>query len=391
MAIISLGAPASVSSWQTNSYGNNCSESFDTYMRDVDISPDGTYAVVVTTGGPGNFTAGLCDTAARWDLDRTGPAQTPYWTDWTGGDTLLSVAVTDAAVYVGGHQRWHNNAGGDDDLQPSGVDRPGIAALDPLNGRALTWNPTRARGYGATALVATPEGLLVGSDTEQIGHEFHGRIAMFPLAGGTAPRIAKPPTSPTGLYLAETDGDLMRTEFDNGPTGTATRVSGPPEENWGSINGAFMVNGVLYTVSSTGTISSRTYDGTTFGAPTAVPSWHSLANVSSLTYHGGWLLYTKPGDPRLYRRGMTLDGMLIDPVETVVSGNGDGLAWTDIIGLAVVDGKILGAHADGNLTSTVITRGVPEAATRTTISGPAVGDGRTWNGRDLFAFSPAPK
>ena len=70
------------------------------------------------------------------------------------------------------------------------------------------------------------------------------------------------------------------------------------------------------------------------------------------------------------------------------SGNGDGLNWRNVIGMTVVDGKLLAAYSNGNLTSTVVTRGVPVPATRTTFSGPLV-DGRNWNGRDLFAYSPA--
>jgi hypothetical protein len=388
MAIIdNLSTAPAVSSWQTNMYGNNCSSVFDTYMRDIDISPDGTYAVVVTTGGPGNDTAGLCDTTARWDLDRTGPAQTPYWTDWTGGDTLLSVAVTDVAVYVGGHQRWLNNAGGRDFLRSSGVSREGIGALDPLNGRPLTWNPSRTRGYGATALEAYPEGLYVGSDTDSLGHEYHARIGMFPTAGGTAPVVANPSTSPTDLYLAESDGDLMRTAYSNGPAGAAALVSGPGTDgiSWSSTNGAFMVNGVVYTLASSGgKLSSRPYDGTSFGSSTPVTTWFTFSNsTTSVAYLNGYLYYTKNNDSRLYRRGMTLDGMLIDPMEFTVSGSGDGLDWRNVIGMTAVDGKLLAAYSNGILTSTVVTRGVPVASTRATISGSG------WNGRDLFAYSPA--
>jgi hypothetical protein len=391
MAIIDMAGVPTVSSWQTNLYGNVCAQVFDTYMRDVEISPDGTYAAVVTTGGPGNGTAGLCDSASRWDLDRTGAAQTPYWTDWTGGDTLLSVAVTDTAVYVGGHQRWLNNAGGRDSLRPSGVSREGIGALDPVSGVPLSWNPGRSRGYGATALLATPEGLLVGSDTDSLGGEFHARIGMFPVSGGSLPKLAVPTTSPTNLYVAETDGDLMRTTFDGTPSGTAAKVSGPglDSQNWGGVNGGFMAKGVLYTVNSNGTISSRTYDGgSSFGTATAVPSWLSLSNVTSLGYFNGSLYYTKSNDSRLYRRGVTLDGLLIAPLEYTVSGSGDGLDWRNVTGLAVVDGKLLASYSNGNLTSTVLIRNIPVPSTRTTVSGPGV-DGRNWNGRDLFAFGPA--
>jgi hypothetical protein len=177
-------SPISVTDCATTRYQQQCAKVFDTYMRDVDISPGGGYFVVGTTGA---FRAGsLCDAAARWKLGANGSGQQPTWVDYTGGDTLHSVAITGTAVYVGGHQRWMNNSLAADRAGPGAVAREGIAALDPVNGLPLSWNPGRDRGVGAFALVATAQGLWIGSDTDRIGrHEHHGRIAFMPLAGGT--------------------------------------------------------------------------------------------------------------------------------------------------------------------------------------------------------------
>lgn len=181
IAMINTAAsPAALTSWATERYSAPCNtNAFYTYMRGMDFSPDGSYFVVVTTGGPyGNTT--LCDSAARWETGRTGAGQRPTWVNWTGGDTLLSTSVTGSAVYVGGHQRWMNNPYGRDFAGPGAVSRPGIAALDPKTGKALSWNPTRTLGHGVEALVATSTGLLVGSDTDRLGNEYHGRLGMFP-------------------------------------------------------------------------------------------------------------------------------------------------------------------------------------------------------------------
>jgi hypothetical protein len=168
-----------VSDWYTDSYDNNCYDAYDTYLRGVDFAPGGDYFVVVATGrltGPGR----MCDTAARFEASGTG-LHRPTWVNYTGGNSLFAVDVTGAAVYVGGHEVWLDNPQGHKSAGPGAAWRPGIGAIDPVTGKALPWNPTRSRGVGVQAFLSTPAGLVVGSDTDELGHEYHARLGMFPL------------------------------------------------------------------------------------------------------------------------------------------------------------------------------------------------------------------
>ena len=151
-------------------------------MRLVKVSPDGSYFGGAATGRA-SAPAKLCDSAARFETDGGG-RHNPVWVQRTGGDSLYAVAVTGVAVYLGGHERYFDNPNGTDDKGPGpgAVSRPGIGAVSPATGRALSWNPTRTRGVGVRAFLVTRGGLLVGSDTDQLGHEYHGRVGMFPLS-----------------------------------------------------------------------------------------------------------------------------------------------------------------------------------------------------------------
>lgn len=183
---------AAVTGWLTNRYPNDksgsvqafqCYQVFDTQMRDVEFSPDGSYFVVVSTGGaPDKNVRSLCDTTARWESSVVTAGSVETWKNCTGGDTLYSTAVTGAAVYVGGHQRWLDNCGGKDFATPTAFSAEGIGAIDPETGLAIrTWNPGRTRGVGAEELIAYAEGLYIGSDTKRLGGEYHARLGMFPV------------------------------------------------------------------------------------------------------------------------------------------------------------------------------------------------------------------
>jgi hypothetical protein len=175
------GPHADVLNWYTDAYRPACMPGFDTYLRQVKFSPDGSYFVVAATGRS-SAPDKQCDSAARFETYGNG-LHNPTWVQRTGGDSLYAVAVTGAAVYLGGHQRYLDNPDGTDAKGPGpgAVSRTGIGAVSPRTGQALAWNPTRSRGVGVRAFLTVPQGLIVGSDTDQLGHEYHARIGMFPL------------------------------------------------------------------------------------------------------------------------------------------------------------------------------------------------------------------
>ena len=198
------GATATVADWRTTLYTSTCASVFDTYMRDLDISPDGSYVVISTTGA---YRANSgCDVIARFEMGATGADVQSTWRDYTGGDTTYAVAVTGTAVYVGGHFRWMNNASAADTAGPGAVPREGIAALDPANGMPFSWDPGRERGVGVFDLLATPAGLWVGHDTDRVASEQRKRVAFFPLSSGTTPPPNITGSLPTDVYrLGGTD------------------------------------------------------------------------------------------------------------------------------------------------------------------------------------------
>lgn len=269
VAVVDLTGPAArLADWHTDRYDSRCAAgAFDSWVRDVDFAPDGSYFVVVTTGGYPTRDV-LCDAAARWETAATGSRLQPTWVDWTGGDTLLSVAVTEAAVYVGGHQRWLNNPLGRDYAGPGAVPRPGLGALDPRTGLPLAWNPGRnPRGVGAAALHVAPEGLYVGSDTDGIGvgeaKVVRRKIALFPLAGGQPRAADATPALPGTIVAAQQQvrtrvlhrvnaGGPAVAALDGGPAwsadegsaATAIRVAGSSTTAYAPISGDRVPKGV---------------------------------------------------------------------------------------------------------------------------------------------------
>ena len=269
------GASAVVNpNWQTNRYNPYCFNwAFDGYVRGVNFSPDGSYFVINATGGGNPGT--LCDATARFNTNDRGLAIQPVWVDETGGDTTWAVTITDTAVFVGGHNRWNNNPLGADRALPGAVPRPGLAALDPVSGRPLTWNPGRnPLGTAVYALLATSQGLWLGSNTNWIGNFKYQRpkIAFFPYAGGTPVVKTNVGTLPGTAYLAGSTSNgvtnvLYRVNagggaiqsLDNGPDWAADNSDPSPYRNSGS-NAAGWNTGASETANVPATTPNAIFD-----------------------------------------------------------------------------------------------------------------------------------
>lgn len=397
--------------WSTSVYEPTCNwKSFDSYVRDVRFSRGGSYFVVVATGGAGSLatTDSHCDAATRFDTDSSGSDVRPAWTAYTGVDSLYAVAVTGAAVYVSGHQRWMNNPGGHDSAGPGAVPRPGIAALDPRTGVPMSWNPGRnPRGVGAKALLATSDGLYVGSDTNYIGNRKYerGKIAYFPLDGGKSVRAEHTGSLPGKVFLAHSDGKAFHRSFDGTKAGAKHNATGAGD--WTNVRGAFMVNGTLYYGHTNGHLYRRAFDGKEFGSYSIVdpyddPAWSDVQTGSGQTYRGklpsfyaelpdvtgmvyrhGKIYYVLRSKPGLYSRSFSPQSGIVGPDETKVSSKARWQTSGDMF----LDGDKLyySSRTSGNLYKTAWSGGKPNGSIKT-VSGPKV-DGKGWRNTVLFLLA----
>jgi Domain of unknown function (DUF5122) beta-propeller len=187
--MLDLGtSSATLNPWWYAPFANRCASTTparQSYLDDVDFSPDGSYFVVAATGFVPQFSSQIgtmvCDAAARFETNVAAPTA-PTWINYTGGDTLHSIVATGAAVYVQGHSRWLDNPQGRDSAGPGAVSRPGGGAIDPATGHALSWNPVMNNTVGGFDFLATSDGLWLGRDGNRIGGEYHRGLAFMPLS-----------------------------------------------------------------------------------------------------------------------------------------------------------------------------------------------------------------
>ncbi len=409
-------------SWNTAGYTAACaSNSYDTYMRGVSFSPDGTYFVVVATGGGTNTfntdgTRAMCDTASRWTTTDTGTDVQPVWIDYSGNDSFESVTVTTHAIYAGGHFRWNNNANGIDSAGTGAVPRPGISALDPLNGLPYSWNPGRnPRGAGAYTVYATPSGLYIGADTNSVGtgatYAIRGRIAFFPLTGGEVIPTYTPTTLPANVFLAGDPGSanpnvLQQVAFTGGSAGSPVAVT-TSGVDWSNVRGAFLVGNKLFYGYADGNFYVAPFNGT-LGAPSLVdpyddPVWSNIQTGSGQTYRGlapslygtemtnvqgmfltnGRLYYSIAGQSALRYRYFEPDDGIIGSQEFTADGT---VNFSNIAGMFMSGTTLYYADkATDNLHSVDWNDGAPSSTSDSLVSGPGI-SGVDWRTEGMFAL-----
>jgi hypothetical protein len=161
---------ATVSAWTPTELFTDCATVEPFYAQDAAWAPDMSRIYVATTGyKPYNLSAGVprsgpCDAAIAYPVTETTFAG-HLWINYTGCDSLYSVAADTTTVFVAGHQRWINNPNGCDRLGPGARAQSGLAELSPTTGLAQT-GPDRGRGLGADDLLRTTDGLWIASDNQ---------------------------------------------------------------------------------------------------------------------------------------------------------------------------------------------------------------------------------
>ena len=215
--------PAVLTSWRTEVYNQGCARGRVGWMRDVDISPDGSTAYVVSSG---HIYYPACDTVNAFPMNGTGPDVRPNWSVKIG-DTIEAVAATGDAVYIGGHFRYM-------DTETLSQKRFQLAALDPATGRALNWAPNAGGFLGVKIIEAEPAGIFVGSDGDAMGGVAHGRFGFFPAP---APGLVVRKLTGTPWVIAPGQPVTFDIRVENGYGDRPVTLNALTDTRLGNLNG----------------------------------------------------------------------------------------------------------------------------------------------------------
>ena len=167
---------STVSPWTPRELFTPCFTRQPYYAQDAAWSPDMTRIYTATTGLrtyeeqqlPTNLRpqtrSGPCDAIISYPATETA-FDGHQWINYTGCDSLYSVAADATTVFGGGHQRWVSNGTACDRAGVGSFPSPGLSHLSSTSG-ARQAGATRGRGLGAVDLLRTSAGLWIGSDNQ---------------------------------------------------------------------------------------------------------------------------------------------------------------------------------------------------------------------------------
>jgi PKD repeat protein len=199
------------------------------------IAPNDQYFVV--SSGSGGDRPPISDVAVAYPMSG-GDNVEPLWIS-RAFDSVYSVAISEVAVYIGGHFQWNESPTADDPwpgLTDAGygtgqglsayglgdqvVRRDHIGALDPATGKALEFDPGSNSFEGNKAMLVTPRGLVAGGDATTQGGANVGRVAFYDF--NSIPAVGQDETTITDPIEGRVEPADQEWVID----GTATATSG---------------------------------------------------------------------------------------------------------------------------------------------------------------------
>lgn len=217
------------------------------------VSPDGSRLYI-----GGGFTA--VDGQNRYRLAAFNTATGQLIGNWTPGTNTVvqGIVATDTTVYVTGEFSNINN-----------TTRTGVAALSASTGAVQAFNPVLAGGYGARAVVVSPDKskvVIAGSFTSANGSTNPGRgmAALDATTGTSLPwainSVIRNAGTGASIYSLASDGDsVYGSGYDFGGSKTEDDFEGSFRANWsdgsmvwmedchGDTYSVYPTGGVLYT------------------------------------------------------------------------------------------------------------------------------------------------
>jgi PKD repeat protein len=213
-----------------------------TRIYNADIAPDDSYFVV--SSGSGGDAPPVSDTAIAYSLSPAALQDSDNQYLWISRhfDSIYSVAITEQAVYVGGHFQFIESPTSDDPwpgldnvgygtgqglaaygLGDQVVRRDHIAAISPTTGKALEWNPLAGSNSfeGNKAMEATSRGLFIGGDGQFQGGIRTGRVAFYDFNS-----VTFPPAAPDTTITTPIEGRVVENNVPFDITGTARVATG---------------------------------------------------------------------------------------------------------------------------------------------------------------------